>query len=145
MKILMIVLTTSASMLLSAVTPFAAAQVSNGPAQASHQQRTSIIELERAGDLQQIVNTAPGIVLVDFYADWCGPCQQQDLALRQADAIALRNHAAIVKVDVDKHAELATQLGVENLPTLVVVKNGNVVDAQVGLADARTISGFLTK
>lgn len=77
------------------------------------------------------VEHAEGLVLVDFYADWCGPCHMVSPIL---DRIA-REHAGQVKVskvDIDRFPALASRYGVRNLPTVLYIRDGEVLDAVVG-------------
>ncbi|NLM63490.1 MAG: thioredoxin [Mollicutes bacterium] len=70
------------------------------------------------------------IVLVDFFANWCGPCRMLSPII---DEIAEdRNDFNIVKVDVDQNPNLAQQYGVMSIPTLMIFKNGKVVDIKNG-------------
>ena len=70
-------------------------------------------------------------VLIDFYADWCGPCKMLSPIVEQ---FANENdNVKVVKIDVDAEQELAIQYGVMSIPTLVVVKNGQEVNRVVGL------------
>ncbi|SDF43083.1 thioredoxin [Halorubrum xinjiangense] len=79
------------------------------------------------------------VVLVDFYADWCGPCQMMEPAV---EAVAEDTDAAVLKVDVDVHQALAGEYGVQGIPTLLVFADGEPVERMVGaqteqaLADA---------
>ncbi len=70
-----------------------------------------------------------GPVLVDFYADWCGPCKQMEPVL---EAIADTTEATIVKVDVDRHQQLAAQFQVRGVPTMLVYEDGEQVERFVG-------------
>ncbi|MBI2479510.1 MAG: thioredoxin [Planctomycetia bacterium] len=76
-------------------------------------------------------------VLVDFYADWCGPCQVQGRILD--DLATQLQSAKIVKVNVDENADLARQFGVTALPTLVIIRDGKVIGKQVGLATKKQL------
>lgn len=71
-----------------------------------------------------------GVSLIDFYADWCGPCR---MVLPIVDEIASeRDDLLVVKVNVDDNPELAKEFGVFSIPTLVVMKNGQVINRQSG-------------
>ena len=70
-------------------------------------------------------------VVVDFYATWCGPCKMIAPILDQlSDEFA--DTAKIVKVDVDQEKEIAINYGVKGVPTLIIFKNGEIVDKAVG-------------
>ncbi len=72
-----------------------------------------------------------GIVLVDFYADWCGPCKMIAPVLEELSK-EYEGKAAIVKVNVDNEQQLAAQYGVMSIPNLVLLKDGQVVKQVVG-------------
>ena len=69
-------------------------------------------------------------VLLDFYADWCGPCKMLAPILEELDGVA---PCKIVKVDVDENRALALQYAVASIPTLLVFRNGQLVNRSVGL------------
>ncbi|MBE9055175.1 thioredoxin [Sphaerospermopsis sp. LEGE 08334] len=77
-------------------------------------------------------------VLVDFYAEWCGPCQMMGPILEQVNA-QLKDCLRIVKIDTEKYTQLATQYQIEALPTLVLFKNGQPVDRIEGVFQAREL------
>jgi len=82
-------------------------------------------------------------VLVDFYADWCGPCKMVAPVLEKIG----REHTEfeIVKVNVDENQDLAIKYGVMSIPTMIVFKNGEAVDGIVGFSDEQAIINLITK
>ena len=82
----------------------------------------------KAQDFEQVIQK--GSVLVDFYADWCGPCKMvapivEEIAAERADL-------TVAKINVDEDAELAIKFGVVSIPTLIVFKDGREVSRIVG-------------
>lgn len=84
--------------------------------------------MSKYGDL---IKNSP-LVLVDFSAEWCGPCKALAPILKQL-ATKVGNQIKIVKIDVDKNNALATKMNVRGVPTLVLYKNGNQVWRQSGV------------
>lgn len=76
-------------------------------------------------------------VMVDFWAAWCGPCRMVAPIMDQLTA-EYDGKAIIAKVDVDANQEFAAKYGVRNIPTVLVFKNGEVVEKQVGVAPKAT-------
>ncbi len=76
-------------------------------------------------------------VMVDFWAAWCGPCRMVAPIMDQLTA-EYEGKAVIVKVDVDANQKFAAEYGVRNIPTVLVFKNGEVVEKQVGVAPKAT-------
>lgn len=74
-------------------------------------------------------------VLVDFYADWCGPCQMMGPILEQVNA-QLQNSLRVVKIDTEKYPALASQYEINALPTLVLFKQGQPVERIEGVMQA---------
>jgi thioredoxin 1 len=83
-----------------------------------------------------------GVVLVDFYADWCGPCRMMTPVLEQV-AKEVKGHAVIGKLDIDSAQKVAGQYQVTSIPTLILYKNGKEVDRLVGLCDAAKVKQFI--
>ncbi|MDB9317159.1 MULTISPECIES: thioredoxin [Cyanophyceae] len=77
-------------------------------------------------------------VLVDFYADWCGPCQMMVPILEQVNA-QLQNSVRIVKIDTEKYSALASQYQINALPTLVLFKQGQPVEKIEGVMQAEQL------
>ena len=72
-----------------------------------------------------------GLVLVDFYADWCGPCKMLAPVFEQAGE-EMKNDATFLKVDIDQSMDLAQKFKIVSVPTLKVFKNGEEVDTLMG-------------
>lgn len=80
-------------------------------------------------------------VLLDFYADWCGPCR---MVLPIVEQIAEENPQYFIgKINVDEQPELAQEFGVSTIPTLVVMKNGKVIEQSVGAKQKAQILAML--
>lgn len=93
-------------------------------------------------NFDQLVTTSAQPVLVDFWAPWCGPCRMLAPVL---DEIAAENEgrAVVAKVDVDQNPEVANRFGIKALPTLLVFKNGDVVNTIQGLAPKAKLAAAL--
>ena len=88
--------------------------------------------------------TQSGVVLVDFFAPWCRPCRMQLPILEQL-LPDFEGRAKIVKVDTDQAQDIAVRFGVQSIPTLVLLKNGNKVVQFVGIQQAATLKDALEK
>ena len=94
----------------------------------------------RGGDHLESVVGDHDVVLVDCYADWCGPCQMLEPTVK---ALAAETDAAVAKVDIDAHQGLAQQLGARSVPTLILYANGQPVERMVGVQSKATLEGLI--
>jgi thioredoxin 1 len=81
-------------------------------------------------------------VLVDFSAEWCGPCKQLKPILEQ-DKSKVGTSAKIIKIDVDKNRSLAEKFQIRSVPTLILFKDGKSVWRQSGVIPAHTLEGII--
>jgi thioredoxin 1 len=103
--------------------------------------QTTQLEHVHASTFNEKVLRSPIPVLVDFYADWCRPCQMQGPIL--APLAGETSHAKIVKVNVDQNRELASRYQIASIPSLLVFRNGEVIRRHSGLADKAALQQLL--
>jgi thioredoxin 1 len=82
-------------------------------------------------------------ILVDFWAEWCGPCKMIAPVLEEISNE--RTDVAIAKLNVDDNQEIALTYGVQSIPTMILFKNGKVVDKLIGALPKEKINQFLNK
>ena len=92
---------------------------------------SAVSEIGQSEFDQRVLNQE-GLVLVDFTAKWCGPCQRLAPEL-EAAAAEVGAQATVVKIDVDEAPDVAMKYGVQGIPNLTFFKAGKVVDVEVGL------------
>ena len=83
-----------------------------------------------------------GVTLVDFHADWCGPCRMLSPVLDQI-AVEMKGKAAVGKVDIDAEQKTAAEFQISSVPTLILFKNGKEVNRLVGLRNADAVKNFV--
>lgn len=91
------------------------------------------LENESLEDLVQ-----KGFYIVDFYADWCGPCKMLGPILETLDE-------NIIKVNTDLHPDLATSYGVMSIPTLFFIKDGDILQSEIGLRSKSELESIIKK
>ena len=91
---------------------------------------------------EEEVLKAKGLVLVDFWAEWCGPCRQLGPILEALDN-ELNGDVKIYKMNVDDSPETASQFGIRSIPTMFLFKDGKQIDTKVGLSTQSTIKDWI--
>ena len=82
-----------------------------------------------------------GKILVDFYATWCGPCKMLSPVLEEISTD--RSDVKIIKVDIDECEDIARQLGIMSIPTMIVFKDGKIMDKKIGFSQKEEITSWL--
>lgn len=101
------------------------------------EEKMEIMEIENAEQFQQEVIEKRGVVFVDFYATWCTPCKEMNPIIEEI----AKEHKDVkfVKIDIDKNKELAMKYNVMRIPTMLIIKNGEITKTFVGVTNKENI------
>lgn len=88
--------------------------------------------------------TSKNLVLIDFFAEWCGPCKMMKPILEELKRMKGES-IRVAKVDVDKHQELANQYKIQSIPTLMLFKEGNMLWRHSGVMQAKELKEIIEK
>ena len=94
------------------------------------------------GNFDELVLNSDKPVIVDFWAEWCGPCRMVGPIVEEV-GVDYEGKAVVAKVDVDSNPGITAKYGIRNIPTILFFKNGEVADKQVGAVPKSAIVGKL--
>ena len=94
------------------------------------------IELKSRSDFEKVIRD--GVTLVDFNAPWCGPCRAQEPIINEVGE-SYNGKADIATMNIDNNTDVALNLGIQSIPTLIIFKEGQEVGRFVGLQKAETL------
>ena len=101
----------------------------------------SVLKVSNENYKEQVLDSEK-TVLVDFYADWCGPCKMMVPVVEEISE-ELQDKVKVCKINVDENQDLAMQYGIMSIPTLVFIKNGKLEKTLVGLRDKQELISVL--
>lgn len=101
----------------------------------------STIKIDSANFEQEVLKSDVPVVL-DFWAEWCGPCRMIGPALEELSNV-YGERVKITKLNVDENPEIAARYGIRSIPTLAILKNGSVADIKVGAAPRAVLASWI--
>lgn len=93
-----------------------------------------------AHSFEQEVLKSSRPVVVDFWAEWCGPCRVMGSVLEELVGEDIGERVIFAKVNVDDHPDIASRYGIQSIPTLVMFKNGEILDRVVGVVPKKVLT-----
>jgi thioredoxin 1 len=103
--------------------------------------RMATVKVDKSNFQADVLNAKEPVV-VDFWAEWCGPCKMIGPSLEEI-ANELGAKVKVAKLNIDENPELAAQFGVRSIPTLMIFKGGEVADIKVGAAPKTALSHWI--
>ncbi|WP_454288818.1 thioredoxin [Rhizobium arsenicireducens] len=99
------------------------------------------VKVDNSNFQAEVLDSAEPVV-VDFWAEWCGPCKMIAPSLEEI-SVEMAGKVKVVKVNIDENPEIAAKFGVRSIPTLAIFKGGEVADIKVGAAPKTALSSWI--